>query len=128
MSHNVTPIDFHAGDARPLDFTIYDEDPDNPGQPDLAKPVDLSGASAIRWGIGKNANAVTPLLSKTLGGGITVVTGPEAVDNVARVALAKDDTKDMTPGRLYYELEVTDAGDDWTGPHGRFQLHASLLR
>ena len=128
MSHNVTPIDFHAGDARPLDFTIYDEDPDNPGQPDLTKPVDLSGATAIRWGIGKAAGDAAPLLSKSLGSGITVVTGPEAIDNVARVALAKADTKDLAPGRHYYELEVADAGDDWTGPHGLFHLHASLLK
>ena len=127
MSHNVTPIDFHAGDARPLDFTIYDEDPDNPGQPDLTKPVDLSGASAIRFAIANNASG-TPHFTKSLGVGITVVTGPEAVDNVARVAMAKADTKDLTPGRIYYETEFDVAGDDWTGPHGRFQLHASLLR
>ena len=128
MSHNLSAIDFHAGDAWRLDFTIYEEDPDDPGQPDLSKPVDLSGATAIRWGIGKAAEDASPLLSKTLGSGITVETGPEAVDNVVRVALAKADTKDLTPGRLYYELEVAEGGDDWTGPHGRFQLHASLLR
>ncbi len=43
-------------------------------------------------------------------------------------AFAKADTKDLAPGRLYYELEVTEGGDDWTGPHGLFRLHASLLR
>ena len=127
MSDNPKPIEFHAGDGRPLDFTIYDEDPLDPGMPDLTKPVDLSAASAIRFAI---ALAVTSaaIFEKTLGSGIAVLTGPEAVDNVVRVTLAKGDTKDLTPGRLYYELEVIEGGDDWTGPHGLFRLHASLLR
>ena len=124
MSDNPRAIDFHAGDARPIDFTIYDEDPLDPGEPDLTKPVDLSGASAIKFAI---ALAVTSaaLFTKTLTAGITV-TGVD--NNVVRVTLAKDDTKDLAPGRLYYELEVVDAGDDWTGPHGLYRLHASLLR
>ncbi len=124
---NPVAIPFHAGDARPLEFKIYDEDPLDPGQPDLTSPVDLSGATAIRFAI---ALAVTSaaLFTKTLGGGITVVTGDEAVDNVVRVALTKADTKDLAAGRLYYELEVTEGGDDWTGPHGEFKLSGSLLK
>jgi hypothetical protein len=128
MSHNVTRIDFHAGKARPLDFPIYDEDPLDPGQPDLTKPVDLSSATAIRFGLADAVTDAAPHFEKTLAAGITVVTGGEGVDNVIRVALVKDDTKDLTPGRIYYELEVTEGGDIWPGPHGHFQLHASLLR
>ena len=125
---NPVAILFHAGDARPLDFKIYDEDPLDPGQPDLTSPVDLSGATAIRFAI---ALAVTSaaLVTKTMAAGeITVVTGDEAVDNVVRVALAKADTKDLAPWRMYYELEVIEGGDDWTGPHGEFTLHGSLLK
>ena len=116
-------IDFHAGDARPLDFTIFDEDPLDPGHPDLTSPVDLSAASVIRFAI---ADAVTKVahFTKTLISGI-VVTG--ANSNIVRVTLDNADTKDLTPGRLYYELEVQQVGDNWTGPHGHFQLHGSLL-
>ena len=127
MSHNVTRIDFHAGDARPLDFLIYDEDPSDPGQPDLTKPVDLSGATAIRFGLADSETG-SAHFTKALTDVITVLTGPEAVANQVRVPMLKTDTKDLTPGRKYFELEVTEGGDDWTGPHGRFQLHASLLK
>ncbi len=122
MSDNLA-IDFHAGDARPLDFTIFDEDPLDPGHPDLTSPVDVSGASVIRFAI---ADAVTKAahFTKTLVAGI-VVTG--ANNNIVRVTLDNADTKDLTPGRLYYELEVVESGDNWTGPHGLFRLHASLL-
>ncbi|HDZ74376.1 MAG TPA: hypothetical protein ENH55_16755 [Aurantimonas coralicida] len=127
MSDKAVAIDYHAGDGRPLDFLLYDEDPLDPGEPDLTKPVDLSAATAIRFAV---ADAVTdtPHFTKALTDVITVLTGPEAVDNRVRVPMLKADTKDLTPGRKYYELEVTEAGDDWTGPHGLFDLHASLLR
>lgn len=125
MSDNAQKRKFHAGDARLLDFTIYDEDPLDPGQPDLTAPVDLSAVTVIRFAI---ADAVTKAahFTKTLIAGI-VVTGVN--NNIVRVTLANGDTKDLTPGRLYYELEVVEAnGDNWTGPHGEFRLHASLLR
>jgi hypothetical protein len=88
----------------------------------------LSSATAIRFGLADAVTDAAPHFEKTLAAGITVVTGGEGVDNVIRVALVKDDTKDLTPGRIYYELEVTEGGDIWPGPHGHFQLHASLLR
>lgn len=125
---NPVAIPFHAGDARPLEFKIYDEDPLDPGQPDLTSPVDLSGATAIRFAIALAVTS-TALFTKTLAGGeITVVTGDEGTDNVVRVALAKADTTALAAGRLYYELEVTEGGDDWTGPHGEFKLSGSLLK
>ena len=128
MTHNQVSIDYHAGDARPLDFVIYDEDPLDPGQPDLTKPVDLSGASEIRFAIADGVTTAAHFEKTKAAGQITVVTGPEAVDNVIRVALAKADTKDLTPTRKYFEVEVVEGADDWTGPHGLFHLHASLLK
>lgn len=127
MSDLAVTINYHAGDGRPLEFLIYDEDRLNPGFADKSKPVDLSGATAIRFAI---ADAVTdtPHFTKSLADVITVLTGPEAVDNRVRVPMLKADTKDLVPSRKYYELEVIEAGDDWTGPHGTFHLHASLLR
>ena len=122
MSDNLE-LDFHAGDARPLDFTFFDEDPLDPGHPDLTSPVDLSAASVIRFAI---ADAVTKAahFTKTLVSGIAVV---GANNNIVRVTMDNADTKDLTPGRLYYELEVVEASDNWTGPHGVFRLHGSLL-
>ncbi len=125
---NPVAVPFHAGDARPLDFPIYDEDPLNPGQPDLTSPVDLSGATAIRFAIAATVLSTAYFIKTMAAGDITVVTGDEAVDNVVRVALAKADTKDLAAGRLYYELEVTEGGDDWTSRHGEFKLEASILK
>ena len=127
MSDNPRPIDYHAGDARPLDFPIYDENPLDPGEPDLTSPVDLSSASAIRFAVADDALS-TAHFTKSLGSGITVETGGEGVDNIIRVTLAAANTEYLTPGRLYYEIDVTEAGDAWTGPHGEFKLEASLLK
>ena len=127
---NATELDWHAGVARPLQFAIYDEDPLDPGQPDLTKPIDLSGASAIRFGVSASPLDAAPLFDKTLAGTITVITGPEAIDNVIRIPIVKADTDALAPNgitRLYFEVQVVDAGDDWRGPHGLFRLHPSLL-
>ncbi len=123
MSDNRKNIKYHAGDARLLDFTIYDEDTTDPGQPDLTAPVDLSAASAIRFAVADAVGSVAHF-TKTLGSGI-VVAG--ANSNIIRVTLAEADTEDLTPGRLYYEIDATLSGDAWTGPHGEFKLEASLL-
>ena len=125
MAEKAAEIRFHAGDGRPIDFTIYEEDPLDPGQPDLTKPVDLSGATAIRFAIAATV-AGTALFTKTKAAGQITVIG--ANNNVVRVALVKADTLALTPGRLYYELEVTEGGDDWTGPHGVFRLEGSTLK
>ncbi len=122
MAHNHRMIEFHAGNARPLDFTVYDEDPLDPGQPDLTSPVDLSAASAIRFAVADTVGG-TAHFTKTLISGIAV-TG--ANNNVIRVTLAAADTEDLTPGRKYFEIEVTQSGDLWTGPHGEFKLEASV--
>ncbi len=127
---NAVELDWHAGAARPLQFAIYDENPLDPGQPDLNKPIDLSSASVIRFGVAAKATDSTPLFDKTLTGTITVIAGPEAVLNVIRIPLVKGDTDALAPNgitRLYYEVQVVDGGDDWRGPHGVFRLHPSLL-
>ena len=127
---NAIELDWHAGAARPLQFAIYDEDPLDPGQPDLNKPIDLSSASAIRFGVAAKSTDSAPLFDKTLTGTITVILGPEAVLNVIRIPLVKGDTDLLAPNgitRLYYEVQIVDGGDDWRGPHGPFLLHPSLL-
>lgn len=125
---NAREIDWHAGAARPLEIPVYEEDPRDRGEPDLAKPIDLSGASAIRFGIAGDVNDVTLLVDKKLSDVITVIAGPEAVANVIRIPILAADTKSLTPGRLYYEVQVVDGGDDWRARHGVFHLHASLLK
>ncbi len=125
MSDNARKMDYHAGDARVWDFNIYDEDPLDPGQPDLTSPIDLSAATAIRFAIADTVTSAAHF-TKSLGSGI-VVAGDDS--NIVRVTIPKADTKDLAPGRKYYELEVVESsGDDWTGPHGEFRLHASLLK
>ena len=127
---NAIELDWHAGAARPLQFAIYEEDPLDPGQPDRTKPIDLSSATAIRFGVAANATDLTPIFDKTLTGTITVIAGPEAVLNVIRIPILKADTELLAPNgitRLYYEVQVVDGGDDWRGVHGVFLLHPSLL-
>ncbi len=124
MADKPKKITYHAGDARPLDFTIYAEDPLDPGEPDTTTPIDLSSASAIRFAVADAVGSVAHF-TKSLGSGI-VVTG--ANSNIIRVTLAAADTEDLTPGRLYYEIDVTESGDAWTGPHGEFKLSGSLLK
>ncbi len=123
MADKPKKITHHAGDTRSLDFPIYDEDPLDPGEPDLTSPVDLSAASAVRFAVAADSLSAAHF-TKSLGSGI-VITG--ANSNIIRVTPTAADTEDLTPGRLYYELDVTEAGDAWTGPHGEFKLEASLL-
>ena len=122
MAHNHKLIEYHAGNARPLDFEIYTEKALDPGQPDLTSPVDLSAASAIEFAVADSVTGVAHF-TKTLISGIAV-TG--ANSNIIRVTLAEADTEDLTPGHLYYEIKVTQSGDVWTGPHGEFKLEASV--
>ena len=125
MAKKAAEIRFHAGDGRLVEFTIYQEDPLDPGQPDLTAPIDLSAATAIRFAIAATVAGVA-LFTKTKAAGQITVGG--ASNNVVSVALLKADTTALTPGRLYYELEVTEGGDDWTGPHGTFRLEGATLK
>ncbi|HSF94778.1 MAG TPA: hypothetical protein VLA52_07105 [Thermohalobaculum sp.] len=105
MAHNIQNFDYHAGDNKPLDFTVYDEDPANPGQPDLASPVDLTGAT-IRWALSAFATDAAPLLTKTTALGITIT---DAAAGKFRVSLDKADTVALN-GKYYHEAEVLTAG------------------
>lgn len=87
-----------SGNAKVLEFTVYDK----PG----GDVVTLVGATAIKWQLFHMTPATAdPIISKTLGSGITV-TSPAG--GIYEVVLAAVDTTSLA-GLYYYETELVDA-------------------
>ncbi len=124
MVDNVQNFKFHAGDVRKLRFTVYKEDPLNPGKPDLNNPVDLTGAT-IKWALANFKTDAAPLFTKSTGSGITIVA--PATNGVFDVALDKADTVNLN-GKLFHEAEVVEAsGDDSTVATGTVTVEATVI-
>lgn len=87
-----------AGDYLELVVSIQDGD---------GSPFDLTGIQGARYAIVPYPGAATPLLTKSLGAGITVT---DEGGGVMTIALDNGDTDGMQ-GKFNHELEITDSGD-----------------
>ena len=106
MSNQLIPQNFEmfSGDDKNIQFTITDED---------NAASDITGASAT-WACSRRVKTST-LISKTVGSGITIVSG---VGGVLLVSLAQADTASLR-GDYYHELEIVDAaGKKTTAAYG----------
>ena len=98
MAHQIVDFDYHAGDNKPIDFTLTEADG--------VTPIDLTGAT-LRWGLFVRLTDAQALLSKATGGsGITVT---DAAQGKLRIAMAKVDTVGLA-GRYEHELELVESG------------------
>lgn len=102
----------HSGDDRVLEFTV--------NQQDDSGPEDISGA-ALTFVITKQSAAVTsptpagtPLVTKTIGSGITIV---NAANGRADVVLGTADSAALK-GTYYYELQMVLGGVTSTVAYG----------
>lgn len=86
-------FELFAGDYRVLGVDVKDP---------AGAPIDLSGAAAIRWQLGKEPGK-PPLASKSIGAGITVT---DPVAGLFDVELTNADTETLKPGDYYHEAEV----------------------
>jgi hypothetical protein len=88
-----TDAELYAGDTKILTIAITDAN---------GNAVDVSTATAIVYGVYGRISS-TAIISKTLAGGITVVT------STVTVTLDPEDTADIAPGAYIHECEVTQA-------------------
>jgi hypothetical protein len=103
-----------AGDSMTLLFTITDSS--------TKAAVDLSGA-AITWALGITVKA-TPIVTKTVGSGITIT---DAANGKLSVALVPTDTAKLA-GRFYHEVQITDViGDVSTVANGTATINPGLI-
>lgn len=125
MSHNVQNFTLHAGDKRVLEISVYNEDPADPGQPDLTSPIDLSAAT-LRWALASHATDAATLVTKTSAGGGGITVGGDG-NEVMQVQLDKADTVDLS-GKYFHEAEVVEAaGDDYTVATGTVTIAPTVL-
>lgn len=115
----------HAGDRRVLIIEVYDEDPDNPGDPDLTSPINLQSA-ALRFALATLLSDAAPIFVKTkLDGEITVGGDPDF--NEMEIQLEIADTLDLS-GKFEYEAEVDQSGaDNSTVATGRITITPTVL-
>ncbi len=125
MTHRAIDFVFHAGDRRLLVIEVYNEDPLNPGEPDLSSPINLQTA-ALRFAVATLLSDASPIFTKTKAGGeITVGGDPDF--NEMEIQLEKADTLNLA-GKFEYEAEVAQAGaDDSTVATGRITITPTVL-
>lgn len=110
-------IAFFSGNDVLLKFTVDDED-------DPPNVKDITGATDITFAIAK-AKGKTPVLSWTLGDGVTIT---DAAAGEFEVELTKAETEDLGPKHKYYEVRVTDsAGQSATVTHGASTISANSI-
>lgn len=105
-----------AGDTRDLVVTVRDQD---------GAIVDISAATAIRWGMA-DAPGGTPLFEKSLGAGIALT--DDGTDGRFTVRLLGPDTEDLAPGRRWHEAEVALGDDLVTVVQDVVMVRAAMLR
>lgn len=123
MTHatgNLTGDDaLHAGDDATITITVTED-----GTADGAV-VDISGATAITWGLETDASTPVRQITKTLGSGITVTDGP---NGVFEVQIDAADTASLSAGKYKHQARVTySGGDKETVIQGAAVIVASVL-
>jgi hypothetical protein len=115
MSEINQDFEVDAGDSIVFEVTVTDDATD--------LPLDIS-AAAIRWALSAKATDAAPLVEKSLGSGITVVSG---AGGIFRVAVAPADTVDLA-GRYHHEAEVTIGGAPSTVSRGVIKIRPTVLK
>lgn len=107
-------LDFHAGDDKRLEVTVYNSDGD---------VVNLTGLTAAKWSLAKTVNSTALATHSMVDGNITVVSASTGRLNIVIDAADTEDLK----GVYYHEAEITDAdGNVGTILYGSVNIRASL--
>jgi len=108
-------IEFISGDSQKLIITVQDAD-------NAPAAKNLTGAT-ITWALARSRGSA-PLITKTVGSGITVT---DAANGALEVAIAPADTATID-GVHYHELEVVDsAGNKSTAVYGLVIIHPDSI-
>ncbi len=75
---------------------------------DTMDPTTAISGWSLQFTLRKNYGDPSPLLTKTIGSGITVT---DATNGVFTIALADADTVNLAPGAYVYDIERTNAGN-----------------
>ncbi len=125
MSHRTVNFVFHAGDRRVLVIEVYDEDPLNPGEPDLSRPINLQTAG-LRFALANLLTDAAPIFVKTKAGGQITIGGDPDFHEM-EIQLEKADTLDLA-GKFEYEAEVDQpSADISTVMTGRITIAPTVL-
>lgn len=103
-----------AGDTKVLEVAVLDED---------GATVDISDAT-IRFQMARFATDSAALVSKAIGSGIAIVSGPAGRFNVT---LAPEDTADFS-GSYWFEAELVDGDVVSTVLGGRATIDPALIK
>jgi hypothetical protein len=105
---NILPDAFwFRGTDTAWDFILYQEDG--------TTRQDISGWT-LSYVLRDGATNPTALVTKAMGaGGITITNGPQGAGSVA---MARDDTKRVSPGKYWHRLRRTDSGSNAQEFHG----------
>lgn len=95
-------ISIYAGDDVELNITVYDS---------AGSALDITGLSAAQWIMKRYAGSTTAEITKTLGGGVTVVS---AADGTMKVSINSADSVSLTSNFYYHELRIQDSNSDYT--------------
>ena len=112
---DVTKADeWFTGKDKLLRFTVVDS---------TGAAVDITGwaVTYVLVPVGSDANVV-PMISKTVGSGITLTT---PASGILTVTIADTDTDDTLGGTYYYELRRTDASNEDVLAYGTVELRQS---
>jgi hypothetical protein len=110
-------VEVFSGNDLTLLVTVFDADTGN--------VLSLAGAMALEWRLGKTAKG-TPIVTKTIGSGVTIVDGPAGRANIAIDAA---DTEALKAFAYYHELRLTNSlGKKATVFYGTFTISDNLVR
>lgn len=102
-----------AGDSMTVNFTV---------QQSSRQAQNLTGC-AIRWAVSREKCLESPVVTKTIGAGITIL---NAAQGLCQAKIQKGELRD--PGRYRHELEVTlPNGESYTYATGPLVVNPAIL-
>jgi len=91
------------------------------------EPLNLTGAQALVWALGKRAKASLALVTKTLENAGVEITN--ALEGMVTVHLAAADTEALKAGDYYHEMRLVNvAGKRATLMYGTATIQENLIR
>jgi hypothetical protein len=110
-------FDVFSGNDVTLTVTVTDRATGN--------PLDLTGAQALIYSLGKSATAGSAIITKTLSAGVQLL---DAEEGQLEISLTAADLEPLN-GTYYHELRLTNAlGKKATLLHGTVTVSPNLIR
>lgn len=120
-----TAIEIRQGRTWTLQVGWYNPKPlVSPIQPDMTRPIDITGYSAKLWIVPDDDHTDTPALVLTSPSGGLVVTGPAGTVDIRATSVQ---TLTLAEGFWWWELEITNGTDTYTLADGPVAVVAEVV-